>query len=258
VIWFEGDVPAYQRGSADRMLVSDIDDTLILPSGGDQPGLEELKVTLAERAGRFVFVVSTGRSLAGAVSILKTHGLPRPDFIVSSVGTCIHDGGTGQADVKWSDHLNWRWRPSELRVLGSVVPGLRLQEEHRQGRFKVSYYVDRETFDASVLAVVLERLAGRANAIVTQDRFLDLLPARASKGRAVRYLSRKLSISLSRTLACGDAGNDRDMLETVGRGVVVANYSAELEVLRNRPGVFFSSRPGAAGILEGIRHHRFP
>jgi sucrose-phosphate synthase len=244
--------------SASSLFFSDIDNTLILEASAEQPGLTELRNMLANRGSQFIFAVATGRSLAGVRHIFEEHRLPEPDLVIASVGTQIYRGLDGELDNVWEKHIAFEWDAAAMQGLESVVPGIRPQEPHRQGRFKVSYYVDASAFDVQVLTEALAKSGSRANPIITQGRFLDLLPPRASKGRAIRHLAARLGIPLSRSLAAGDAGNDRDMLETAGRAIVVANHSAELSLLAGRPGVFFSSGRGAAGILDGMAHHHFP
>jgi sucrose-phosphate synthase len=40
-------------------------------------------------------------------------------------------------------------------------------------------------------------------------------------------------------------------------GVVVANYSSELEALKGQNRIYFASRKYAGGIIEGINHYHF-
>ena len=40
-------------------------------------------------------------------------------------------------------------------------------------------------------------------------------------------------------------------------GVVVANYSSELESLKGQNRIYFSGRKYAGGIIEGIEHYHF-
>ena len=40
-------------------------------------------------------------------------------------------------------------------------------------------------------------------------------------------------------------------------GVVVANYSSELEELRGKKKIFFAKREFAGGIVDGISHYNF-
>jgi sucrose-phosphate synthase len=84
-----------------------------------------------------------------------------------------------------------------------------------------------------------------------------VLPLRASKGKAIRYLADKWEIPVERILVAGDSGNDEEMLRGATLGVVVGNYSPELEALRGRPRIYFAKAHFAAGILEGMDHYAF-
>jgi sucrose-phosphate synthase len=83
------------------------------------------------------------------------------------------------------------------------------------------------------------------------------LPYRASKRKAIRYLSYQWEIPLANFLVCGDSGNDEDMLRGEPRAVVVGNYSPELEPLKGLRNVYFAAQKFAGGILEGIEHYQF-
>ena len=122
-----------------------------------------------------------------------------------------------------------------------------------QWRFKLSYYVD-EGFnedDMANLNKFLDDRKLRAKVLLTQNHYLDLLPFRASKGSAVRYLSYKWKIPLERFIPAGNSGNDEDMLKGKTKGIVVANYSPELEELRKNKFVYFAKHALAKGVLEG-------
>jgi sucrose-phosphate synthase len=58
-------------------------------------------------------------------------------------------------------------------------------------------------------------------------------------------------------MVCGDSGNDEEMLRGVTCGLIVGNYSKELEHLRGLRRMYFSKKEYAAGIIDGIRHYRF-
>ena len=138
-----------------------------------------------------------------------------------------------------------------------AFPGIRLQEVNAQWPFKLSYYVNKN-FSENNLADLYKFLDDRklrAKILFTENRFLDLLPFRAGKGSAVRYLSYKWKIPLNRIITAGNSGNDVDMLRGKTKGIVVANYSSELEELRKNKSVYFTEKPVASGIMEGIHHH---
>ena len=110
------------------------------------------------------------------------------------------------------------------------------------------------------LAIIHDRLLShkcRYNLIYSHNKYLDILPYRASKGKAIRYLSYKWEIPLSNFLVCGDSGNDEEMLRGEPRAVVVGNYSSELKKLKNSRNIYFAKKSYAGGILEAIEHYRF-
>ena len=93
--------------------------------------------------------------------------------------------------------------------------------------------------------------------IYSHDQFLDILPYRASKGKAIRYLSYKWGIPLKNILVSGDSGNDEEMLRGEPKAVVVGNYSHELDALKGNRRIYFSDASCAGGIIEGIAHYNF-
>ncbi len=97
----------------------------------------------------------------------------------------------------------------------------------------------------------------RFNAVFSHGQYLDVLPIRASKGKAIRYLAHKWGIPVGNILVAGDSGNDREMLKGRTKGVVVGNYSEELESLKGLPRIYFARQEFASGILEGISHYAF-
>jgi hydroxymethylpyrimidine pyrophosphatase-like HAD family hydrolase len=64
--------------------------------------------------------------------------------------------------------------------------------------------------------------AGRADPTVSHPMFLEFVAPGVNKGRAVRYLARRLGVDLAATLAIGDQMNDIEMLAEVGTGVAMA------------------------------------
>lgn len=248
----------YERlKQADRMIISDIDDTLIDVRGG-HPGLEELKQLLRARGNRFVFGVASGRSLELIQQVLAEHDLPTPDVVIAGVGTSICYGLSPHSglDKGWLGHIAHQWNPEAIRERLASLPGVEPQEAQHQNPFKLSYYVHDAGLTLEQVRAHLGRLAANANVMLTQQSYLDLLPRRASKGRAIRYVGNKWSIPLQQTIVCGDAGNDLDMFNGQTRGIVVGNHAPELEVLRGMRRVYFAQARAAAGILEGLKHHQ--
>ncbi|MDH5526472.1 MAG: HAD-IIB family hydrolase [Nitrospirota bacterium] len=252
----------------DRLLVCDIDNTLV----GDRKALERLLAVIRREHQRLGFVVATGRSLELTLEILEEQSIPRPDMLITSVGTEIHEGPFLDPADGWSQHIDHRWNRDGVIAALATVPGLKLQGKEGQRPYKVSYFVDGVTAsrpdDADpvqnggwrIEKEVEKRLRAakvRFTTVFSHGQFLDVLPLRASKGKAVRYLADKWDIPYNRVLVAGDSGNDEEMLRGSTLGVVVGNYSPELEAMRGFPRVYFARSGYAAGILEGISHYGF-
>ncbi|EBS5216400.1 HMP-PP phosphatase, partial [Salmonella enterica subsp. enterica serovar Enteritidis] len=57
---------------------------------------------------------------------------------------------------------------------------------------------------------------------------LEVLPLGCNKGSALAVLSNHLGLSLADCMAFGDAMNDREMLGSVGRGLIMGNAMPQL------------------------------
>ena len=237
-----------------RFLVTDIDNTLL---GERNESVAELVDLLKSHRDQIGFGIATGRTIDSAREILEQHNIPTPDVMVCSVGCEIYYGKQYKFGKGWASHIASRWNRSQIVELLDDFRFLTYQAEETQRQFKVSYFMapgkDR-------LAAIHNRLLQhrvRYNLIYSHDRYLDILPYRASKGKAIRYLSYKWEIPLMNFLVCGDSGNDEEMLRGEPRAVVVANYSHELKGLKGSRNVYFADSCCAGGVIEGLQHYRF-
>lgn len=170
------------------VLVCDLDDTLL----GDRPALERLLEWIRAQRGGLAFGIATGRKLDSALYMLKEWQVPAPDVIISGIGTEIRYGFTGSPDLGWESHIRQGWRREDLAAAFRDVPGLTLQSRRKQGPLKLSYNVKPARFPGlEALQEIVHRAGLQANLVYSQSRHLDVLPIRASKGQAVRYLAFK-------------------------------------------------------------------
>jgi sucrose-phosphate synthase len=238
----------------DRLIISDIDHTLI----GDAEGLKNFLYVLKKSHENVGFGIATGRRLESAVNILKKSKVPMPDIFITAVGSEINYGKELVEDRTWRHHLNYFWEPERICEALSHLKGLELQEESEQRKYKISYYVDPKKAPSRAKIVRhLRNYKVRVKVIYSHKRYLDILPIRASKGLAVRYLGIKWGLPPERILVAGDSGNDEEMLSGDVLGVVVGNYSSELKRLRGKPRIYFAKDSYANGIVEGIEHYQF-
>jgi sucrose-phosphate synthase len=235
-------------------IVTDIDNTLI---GDDNDALDALVALLSRHREYIGFGVASGRTVSSVTEILKAYDLPDPDVIISSVGSEIYYGPAHHPGKGWATHIANKWDREKIFRLLTRFDFLEYQEEATQRPYKISYNMDPGKDSLARIHNLLLENRCRYQLIYSHGRYLDILPYRASKGKAIRYLSYKWDIPLANFLVCGDSGNDEEMLRGEPLGVVVGNYSPELERLKGSRNVFFANRPCAAGILEAVRKYRF-
>jgi sucrose-phosphate synthase len=247
--------PAIGRRLAklNHFLITDIDNTLI---GDDNSRLPELADFLRENRNRLGFGIATGRTIDSAMEILSEHDLPEPDVMITSVGAEIYYGAARYADQGWQAHLNSHWNREKIRRLLESFDFLEYQEEETQRPFKISYNMAPEKDRLTLIHDLLHKNRCRYTMVYSHEQFLDILPHRASKGKAIRYLSYKWNIPVSQIIVAGDSGNDAEMLRGDLAGVVVGNYSCELEPFRGSRKIYFAEATCAGGILEGLDHYK--
>lgn len=257
-----------------EVLAADLDGTLV-PLDDNPDNLSDtqlLKQLLTEHEIPLVFV--TGRHFAGALSAIEDDQVARPAYIISALGTMMHEQTeTGEYRVveDYMQHLDQVIANRKVQTLHdslATVDGLRLQGEHCQGPFKLSYYADYER---------LEELGSEVTAILGGDdspftvtlsfdpnsrtAYLDVLPRGMSKAYALQWWSDYVGCPPERIVFAGDSGNDRDVFAAGYRTIIVSNAKPELarstwEVHRaagwsNR--LRLTRAAGPSGVLEGCR-----
>ncbi|MFH1357192.1 MAG: HAD-IIB family hydrolase [bacterium] len=241
---------------AKRAIITDIDNTLI----GDKASVQKLLSIIKRHRHELGFGIATGRTIDATVKILIEWGIPIPDVMITGVGCEIYYGSQLIPDKAWSKHINYRWNPNEVKRLMKKVKGLITQKASEQREFKLSYDVAKNNthlISAKMIKAYLRRNNIHVNVIFSHGKHIDILPLRTSKGAALRYFALKWDLPFENLLVAGDSGNDVEMLIGDVKGVVVGNYSPEMEKLKEEGNIYFAKGHYAAGIVEAINHFDF-
>jgi sucrose-phosphate synthase len=237
----------------DRLVITDLDNTLT----GDEAGLAKFSQLIRENS-HIGFGITTGRDLKSALKLLDKLGLPKPDVMDTSCGTELHYGEKLTSDRSWRKQIAHQWKPAEIQGLLDAQPGFFRQADGEQSEFKISYKLDPELAPKPAAIKRIIREAGlRAKVVVSLGIYLDVIPVRGGSGLSLRHLIYKWGFAPEQLLVAGDSGNDEGMLKGRSLGVVVANYSPELEKLRKLPRIYFAQSAHAEGIIEGINYYKF-
>jgi sucrose-phosphate synthase len=248
--------PARRRSELyrDRVIVSDLDQNLI----GDDHSLKQLIDVLYQQRKSVQFIIATGRRLDSALKLMKKHGIPEPDVLVTSSGSEIYHAPKLTADIAWAKHIDFHWAPHKIRQILSDYPGLKTQPKLEQSRFKLSYYIDPEIADLEEIKQRLHQEEQSVHVQMAFGQYLDILPQRASKGMALRYIADRKNIPLESVFVAGGSGADEDMMRGNTLAAVVANrHHEELTQLVDVERIYFCEKSNAAGILEALAYYDF-
>lgn len=244
------------------LFITDLDNTLV----GDDNALKQLNQQLSQHRQDYgtKIVYATGRSRQIYQDLKLEKKLLDPDALIAAVGTEIYDHDAQDSpDPAWSEQLSKGWDRDLIVATAAHYADLVTQPESEQRPFKISYYL---TEDASV--EVLPRLESLfaergldVKLIYSGGKDLDILPRYADKGLAVKFLQQKWGMDSTKTVVCGDSGNDIALF-SVGeeRGIIVGNARPELRKWYDQNPAdyrYMAQAHCAGGILEGLYHFGF-
>lgn len=244
------------------LFVTDLDNTLV----GDDAALDELNQQLSQHRQEYgtKIVYATGRSLFLYRVLTTEKPLLQPDALITAVGTELYfDPGEDTFDSEWAEKLSKGWDRDLVVATAAHYADLVPQPDSEQRPFKVSYYLTEEA--AVEVLPRLESLLQERNLdiklVYSGGKDLDVLPRNADKGLAVQFLRQKWDIDVTKTVVCGDSGNDIALfgVEQV-RGILVGNARPELREWYNANQEdyrYLARGQCAAGILEGLQHFGF-
>lgn len=239
---------------AQSAIVTDLDLNLI----GDDEALHQLIRLLREHRKTTKFAIATGRRLDVALRLMKKHQIPEPDILITSSGTEIYYAPKLTPDTAWAEHIDHHWTPHKIRPLLNGIEGLERQPKSEQSRFKLSYYIDPELADIEEIKKLLHQQEQAVHVQIAFGQYLDIMPIRASKGMALRYVADRWQLPLEHIFVAGGSGADEDMMRGNTLAAVVANrHNEELSQLVDTDRIYFAEQPHAAGVLEALEHYAF-
>jgi sucrose-6F-phosphate phosphohydrolase len=264
------------------LICSDLDRTLI-PNGFQKESAYARPVfrQLVEHSNIYLAYVS-GRDRKLILDAIEEFYLPMPDYAIGDVGTTLYRvlNGNWQLSDDWCDEIGQEWKGLGWQGLAEFfkdMEEIRLQGPEKQNPYKLSFYTNQGVDHQRLIndiRLVLSAKGIRANVIFSVDEIstnglLDIIPARANKLHAIRFLMQQEQFSEDRTVFAGDSGNDLDVLTSGLQAILVKNAMDEvrneaIETLADKqminqlylPKGNFEAMNGnyAAGVLEGLVH----
>lgn len=236
----------------DMVLATDLDGTFL---GGTEAARKEFYAWIEDNRDRVGLIFVTGRD-PGFIRQKVRSGLPRPDYVIGDVGTTIaefrNDGFIAPIDALEAE-IAEAWNNANMKVEHALRPVAGLKLQSTVFRHRVSYDLDADTFDEAAFDIVAEM---GFDALVSDNRYFDVLPKGVSKGPSLLRLLAHLDIQNARTLVAGDTLNDLSMLELGLPAVAVGGSEpALIERLSGQDHVHCATGIGVDGIAEAIQTH---
>lgn len=240
-----------------RLLATDIDGTLVTKDKRLTPRTAESVRRFMENGG--VFVLATGRSTAGAEPFareLRLRGFG--GYLISYNGCEVTDLRSGECifrkflELPQLPQIFEAARRQGLPLTtyhGDMIVTERADDPYFQIEVNVNHMEVRRvaSLEAEVTYPVPRFLiTGEPQELDAAERlirpvlkgvglshtmpyFLELVPPGVNKGSALRWLARRLGVERDELMACGDGGNDLELLRAAGVGVAMANARQPLK-----------------------------
>ncbi|MFK7763934.1 MAG: HAD-IIB family hydrolase [Roseobacter sp.] len=232
------------------VLATDLDGTFL---GGGASARQAFYNWIDTHRDHIGLIFVTGRDPGFISDLTRNSGIPKPDYVVGDVGTTIAHVNSAheiQPISALEAPIVEAWANASQNVLNILngQPGLTLQPT--PFRHRVSYDLDPAAFDSACITDI-EQLG--LDVLISDDRFLDVLPRGISKGPSLRRLLDHLSVANDKTLVAGDTLNDLSMLEMGLPAVAVGGSEAGLVArVKDLAHVHTASGIGVSGIVEAI------
>ncbi len=203
--------------------------------------------------------ILTGRAIKAARLRYAETQLPKPAVWICQAGTEIYYGDENKSDIFWQDSISVDWnRKGVEKVLFDLKDYLELQSIENQGIYKISYLL-KEPSDA-ILPLVRKRLrhAGlAASPHLKCHWYLDVVPLRASRGEAIRFLTLRWGLSLEKVFVVATQQGDSELIRGMISSVIPLDHDSSLDGLRSQQRAYFSDDQDSSGVLAGLKHFRF-
>ncbi len=258
-----------------QALATDLDGTLI-PLEGHQENLRDLQSLKNElNRTQIELLYVTGRHFESVADAIESYQLPLPGWVICDVGTTVMQRtpqGTFEQQADYREQLVSLTQSlplHSLELLLENLPGLRRQEEEKQGEFKLSYYCD----DANRIEIseqirqLLRESSAPYSLISSADPFngdglIDLLPQNVSKAYALDWWTQFFDYPKESILFAGDSGNDLAALTAGYRSILVGNAAHEVveevtqinKKLGFHDRLFLAESSATSGVLSGCNH----
>lgn len=233
-----------------RILFTDLDGTFL---GGTRQERARLTNWLQTQTPDTKLVFATGRSYENIQPLIASGELPKPDAIIGDVGTSLLQADGQPICQTIHAEIESRWAHPAKQVAAQLAQIDGLLPQAKTGPRRQSYTFERP-IDLESACRAIQAIG--ADALISDNQYLDVLPKGIHKGWAVLRLIQHWQAEPKHTVVAGDTLNDLAMFQTGLPAIVVSNAEPALKqaLPTHAPHIFYAEAEGAAGIWQGLAH----
>ena len=234
-----------------KVAISDLDGTLLGPDHKISPQTKNSIHNWIESGRKFI--IATGRHYIEAKSLQEQLG--EPIYLISSNGARVHNKSGEiilkqnlpsdiaseiceldldkiiQVNLFTDDHWYANFCLKELDDIGLsegfYCQATNLRSLDKSNTIKIFFWAERELLD-TVYEVLNTRFGGRINLTFSLERCLEVMDAGTNKGTAVEAVLKEKGFKTEEAIAFGDGMNDVEMLNVVGKPILMKNTQKAL------------------------------
>jgi len=268
--------------SRKNLLFSDMDGTLLRDDCTISPAMKEALDRMTAAGHRLI--LTSGRPLPAILEVCEQAELIYPGMIViSNNGALVYDCDRDEAILEHRLSMeDIAYIVKQAKQMGIHIHGYtrthiisteeneELQYYRSRIHMPVTYVEDiakalpKGTFKLQIINLhnhgVLVKLrdallpycGNRIQMIFSNDKYLEILPAAAGKGNAVRFVTDYLPALHSHTFAAGDAENDLSMLAAAHTGIAMQNAT---DAVKQHAGIITTNDNNNDGLLEVLQKY---
>lgn len=262
-----------------KAVISDLDGTLL---NSEHKISEYTKETIKKIIKKGVkFIIATGRHHKDALCFKNQ--LEADSYLVSANGSKVHDNKNNEI-ISHDIPKELAEKLINIKVSDDIVRGIYLgdkwfteaqiaefDEYHSESGFRpeTTDFEKLKNKDISKIFFISEDIKAlneleeklksnkefseKLDITASLDKCLEVMIKEATKGNAVAEILKREGISPEEAIAFGDGLNDKEMLQLVGKGIVMGNASEKLKaILSDHEIIGTSSEDAEAHYLEKI------
>lgn len=262
-----------------KAVISDLDGTLL---NGEHKISEYTKNVIKNIIGQGVkFIIATGRHHIDALCFKNQLGAD--SYLVSANGSKVHDNDNKEI-ISHNISKELTERLLDIKVSSDTVRGVYLgnnwftekyisefEEYHVESGFRAEvidfenlrgkeiskiFYISDDIKGLEELEKIIKsdkEFSEKLDITASLDNCLEVMAKEATKGNAVLEILEKEGILPEEAIAFGDGLNDKEMLQVVGKGIVMGNASDKLKAfLPDYEVIGTSSEDAEAHYLEKV------